>query len=52
LPQAPVWLSAQTVGLSDTDTEIAATGLPAGILIDAAVIRPLIVPAVVSLTQP
>jgi putative drug exporter of the RND superfamily len=33
----------------DTDTKIAATGLAAGILLDATVIRALIVPAVVSL---
>ncbi len=33
----------------DTDTKIAATGLAAGILIDATVIRAVIVPAVVSL---
>ena len=33
----------------DTDTKIAATGLAAGILLDATIIRSLIVPAVVSL---
>jgi putative drug exporter of the RND superfamily len=33
----------------DTDTKIAATGLAAGILLDATVIRALIVPAVISL---
>jgi RND superfamily putative drug exporter len=32
----------------DTDTKIAATGLAAGILIDATVIRARIVPAIVS----